>query len=222
MEHISIAFAAISSMFQFHKDTVKTGANLNSPPLKDDGEMDLMFSQRNNPYCDLLKKLLQIYKLYVGCDLRDAEADLRLAVSIHAPTWGATRARIETIKTRQFQSTHPRGVRPCLKRRLLQAQRFQSTHPRGVRPQMFISSNTRNVFQSTHPRGVRRQLLQDIHIVRLFQSTHPRGVRLMSSICTPYGWKFQSTHPRGVRLPYRQARQTRFSFQSTHPRGVRR
>ena len=29
-----------------------------------EGRGNLMFSQRNNPYCDLLENLLQIYKEY--------------------------------------------------------------------------------------------------------------------------------------------------------------
>ena len=33
-------------------------------------------------------------------------------ISIHAPTWGATRAVLAAGKIVQFQSTHPRGVRP--------------------------------------------------------------------------------------------------------------
>ena len=32
-----------------------------------------------------------------------------------------------------FQSTHPRGVRPCLRKRSSLQASFQSTHPRGVR-----------------------------------------------------------------------------------------
>ncbi len=33
------------------------------------------------------------------------------AVSIHAPTWGATKCKITVEKTYPFQSTHPHGVR---------------------------------------------------------------------------------------------------------------
>ena len=55
-------------------------------------------------------------------------------VSIHAPTWGATiRSPCPTL-SRGFQSTHPRGVRPTpiVPNRVTTG--FQSTHPRGVRP----------------------------------------------------------------------------------------
>ena len=33
-------------------------------------------------------------------------------VSIHAPTWGATAKANSEIAVQEFQSTHPRGVRP--------------------------------------------------------------------------------------------------------------
>jgi len=38
--------------------------------------------------------------------------DLRLAVSIHAPAWGATRAPGLFAPSARFQSTRPRGARP--------------------------------------------------------------------------------------------------------------
>ena len=68
-------------------------------------------------------------------DLRAIE-DLRHAVSIHAPAWGATQ-RVEVTQdyVLSFQSTHPRGVRritSCTSRSAVRL--FQSTHPRGVRP----------------------------------------------------------------------------------------
>ena len=54
-------------------------------------------------------------------------------VSIHAPVWGATIAKVAWDNPEQFQSTHPCGVRrfPCVfcERVAL----FQSTHPCGVR-----------------------------------------------------------------------------------------
>ena len=58
-----------------------------------------------------------------------------IAVSIHAPTRGATRGRISGIHVHYtFQSTHPHGVRPALTSVLITAELFQSTHPHGVRP----------------------------------------------------------------------------------------
>ena len=98
----------------------------------------------------------------------------------------------------QFQSTHPRRVRPLLPKYKKQLLWFQSTHPRRVRLILFkilfkqLCFNPRthvgcdlNVvvncfplqFQSTHPRRVRPyyEVILDIHL--MFQSTHPRRVR---------------------------------------------
>ena len=55
-------------------------------------------------------------------------------ISIHAPTWGATKGFGLSYVTRIFQSTHPRGVRLICKMIAKDYAEFQSTHPRGVRP----------------------------------------------------------------------------------------
>jgi len=56
-----------------------------------------------------------------------------LAVSIHAPTWGATKGLENIIAYAEFQSTHPHGVRQEYEKLIAQEQAFQSTHPHGVR-----------------------------------------------------------------------------------------
>ena len=48
---------------------------------------------------------------------------------------------------------------------------FQSTHPRGVRPVQIVCLSIRLLFQSTHPRGVRRQNFGKIY---QYQSFNPR------------------------------------------------
>ena len=78
------------------------------------------------------------------------------AVSIHAPTWGATRKTPQT----------PNG------------NLFQSTHPHGVRQSLFLSKDATCLFQSTHPHGVRQKLQNRNKYQYEFQSTHPHGVRL--------------------------------------------
>ena len=55
-----------------------------------------------------------------------------------------------------FQSTHPHGVRPCLRLCLMLLRAFQSTHPHGVRQSIMIFTASVIGFQSTHPHGVRR------------------------------------------------------------------
>ena len=104
------------------------------------------------------------------------------------------------------------------------AAEFQSTHPRGVRPACARCCGTANT--SFNPRTRVGCDLRSGDIRRpakMFQSTHPRGVRLLPSRPERLPIRFQSTHPRGVR-PERNGRQLppELRFQSTHPRGVRR
>ena len=69
-------------------------------------------------------------------------------VSIHAPAWGATGSVPSAVcNTSEFQSTHPRGVRPSVL----------------VGPPVIKSS-----FQSTHPRGVRRHAYQSFSALFCF------------------------------------------------------
>ena len=63
---------------------------------------------------------------------------------------------VPLLAIKAFQSTHPRGVRPCLSGYHLPPLSFQSTHPRGVRRDNIFSFSATKMFQSTHPRGVRR------------------------------------------------------------------
>ena len=73
-------------------------------------------------------------RTHVGCDTALGKAYCLRAVSIHAPTWGATELLTLLQLRRKFQSTHPRGVRPLAALDRFNGDRFQSTHPRGVRP----------------------------------------------------------------------------------------
>ena len=58
---------------------------------------------------------------------------------------------------REFQSTHPRGVRQDEASAIIDVLQFQSTHPRGVRlMEERTTAYDELQFQSTHPRGVRR------------------------------------------------------------------
>ena len=50
-------------------------------------------------------------RTHVGCDLYGLRQLHAAEVSIHAPTWGATKGRYSISETAKFQSTHPRGVR---------------------------------------------------------------------------------------------------------------
>ena len=57
-----------------------------------------------------------------------------LRVSIHAPTWGATKKMNDGNYYGAFQSTLPRGERLKLNDEIEKDIQFQSTLPRGERP----------------------------------------------------------------------------------------
>ena len=79
-----------------------------------------------------------------------------IAVSIHAPTRGATRGRISGIHVHYtFQSTHPHGVRREAAV-VLQLPFLVSIHAptRGATP-CPQKDDAAEMFQSTHPHGVR-------------------------------------------------------------------
>ena len=51
-------------------------------------------------------------RTHVGCDLQPQPRSPARDISIHAPTWGATYPLNSGVVGKEFQSTHPRGVRP--------------------------------------------------------------------------------------------------------------
>ena len=53
-------------------------------------------------------------RTHTGCDMDVLRLAFRQGVSIHAPTRGATTTQIYAKITKEFQSTHPHGVRPLI------------------------------------------------------------------------------------------------------------
>ena len=102
---------------------------------------------------------------------------IRVNVSIHAPTWGATDNIIITVKTLEFQSTHPHGVRRKL---LSDIELFGGFNPRTHMGCDLISEGRIIFKHSFNPR------------------TH-MGCDFPTVICSPRKSVFQSTHPHGVR-----------------------
>ena len=81
-----------------------------------------------------------------------------LHVSIHAPARGATPSSCHLLHRHSCFNPRTREGCDSAPVRLPQPPReFQSTHPRGVRPYRFFSQRIMREFQSTHPRGVRRE-----------------------------------------------------------------
>ena len=146
-------------------------------------------------------------------------------------------------KSKQFQSTHPHGVRqegkqgkgtqrgvsihaPAWGATFVMSvpgklKPFQSTHPHGVRRENSTASKSVYPFQSTHPHGVRRGKQGRIIEVHEFQSTHPHGVRHSSQFEQKTSATVSIHAPAwGATLTNRIVEILRL-FQSTHPHGVR-
>ena len=99
-------------------------------------------------------------------------------VSIHAPAWGATVAQQQTRRRQGVQSTLPRGERRIARHSTLSLNRFQSTLPRGERlDDLHRYHRPAAWFQSTLPRGERPAHLSTHWLDLPFQSTLPRGER---------------------------------------------
>ena len=165
-------------------------------------------------------------------------------ISIHAPQWGATCGRPPMTSRRQFQSTHPSGVRLHLVVLGCHASKFQSTHPSGVRHAGSRALRRTARFQSTHPSGVRHGIQTwpvtgvriSIHAPQwgATQGIHKKRQTVAISIHAPQ-WGATTTPDAGksntadfnprtpVGCDYGTRYQTAYSllFQSTHPSGVR-
>ena len=89
-------------------------------------------------------------RAHVGRDYRHRGKLGRIAVSIHAPTWGAILSLYLRRRCIVFQSTRPRGARPVRVYRTHVFRKFQSTRPRGARP---LSNVIVPVFLSFNPRA---------------------------------------------------------------------
>ena len=99
-------------------------------------------------------------------------------ISIHAPQWGATSMDGVLLCIRgNFNPRTPVGCDAHTKSRTAQRREFQSTHPSGVRLMRFGHGGRMSKFQSTHPSGVRLEGRVMYLVDDVFQSTHPSGVR---------------------------------------------
>ena len=125
------------------------------------------------PICCRLRYQVSIHAPAWGATFDASSFVVGLTVSIHAPAWGATTATEVERDSREFQSTHPRGVRPA------------PSSPRCHGTKSF-NPRTRVGCDVAHPSST--------DLCGRFQSTHPRGVRL-ASIATHRHWS-RSFNPR--------------------------
>ena len=124
-----------------------------------------------------------------------------LYVSIHAPTWGATRLLESKCSSIVFQSTHPHGVRHCPKC-TISCSRFVSIHAPTWGATIYLDGVRLSSEVSIHAptwgatRGGSPQY-------RRFACFNPRthmGCDFAAVALSFAMMAFQSTHPHGVRL----------------------
>jgi len=144
-------------------------------------------------------------------------------VSIHAPLRGATPGlHPRCLDAKEFQSTHPCGVRQYPQVFCLIASKVSIHAPlRGATIRANVVSKLTERFNPRTPAGCDGGHVGLVHSMFEFQSTHPCGVRPSFRYSFSSVMRFQSTHPCGVRRDCRKDCRRGNPFQSTHPCGVR-
>ena len=113
----------------------------------------------------------------MGCDLCSFSALSSVAVSIHAPAWGATQKLENIDNSKMFQSTHPHGVRRFLSSFIRKVQKV-SIHAPAWGATYTANQSFRRNYVSIHAPAWGATWHDDDLIGRIeFQSTHPHGVR---------------------------------------------
>ena len=101
------------------------------------------------------------------------------AVSIHAPTRGATEnCRGRSVRIVVSIHAPTRGATKVGNFPVTPNKRFNPRTHTGCDDTYFIKPSYSKMFQSTHPHGVRRIVASFLSGATVFQSTHPHGVRL--------------------------------------------
>ena len=156
--------------------------------------------------CDLWSTRLQllgdisIHAPTWGATRRCPFRTWRASISIHAPTWGATYPQMEFLSPEiLFQSTHPRGVRLHDKARLRTRGYFNPrTH---VGCDSGIANLTGSALISIHAPtwGATADFYHLLYMDEISIHAPTWGATLHGRLnCRIL--RFQSTHPRGVRL----------------------
>ena len=157
----------------------------------------------------------------MGCDLKAAEESKKRAVSIHAPTWGATRY-IYSVE-QPFCCFNPRTHMGCdIAREQMQFNSRVSIHA----PTWGATHSQYHILQKTevsiHAPTWGATRYGDGFLCFLVVSIHaPTWGATLERFITRLQILFQSTHPHGVRLAATSAQISYQLFQSTHPHGVR-
>ena len=146
---------------------------------------------------------------------------LYIRVSIHAPTWGATKYSLNDIIKILFQSTLPHGERLCISNLSLSLARFNPRSHMGSDFAIVINKSDYLSVSIHAPTWGATCEAKRAALIRLFQSTLPHGERRYSGGYLSSRFLFQSTLPHGERPPKMGSRVAYQSFQSTLPHGER-
>ena len=158
----------------------------------------------------------------MGCDCRYNTYHLLRAVSIHAPAWGATHGGGHPSGGKEFQSTHPHGVRqsgwmiyahngsfnPRTRMGCDLVNKYEAYHVQRFNPRTRMGcdrdhSRHNRLLRSFNPRTRMGCDLAEAIVNDLNASFNPRtrmGCDMSICFMLINGLLFQSTHPHGVRL----------------------
>ena len=161
----------------------------------------------------------------VGCDSACHDRAVRAyGISIHAPQWGATMTTFALLEDYTFQSTHPSGVRPALRKvRWCVYRIFQSTHPSGVRHNTpFSGAITLSISIHAPQWGATSAFWYSTGGCAYFNPRTPVGCDASRSASRSSGSYFNPRTPVGCDRSASAYSVGDIKFQSTHPSGVRR
>ena len=148
-----------------------------------------------NMYLEFLILACTIYILASCADI----GSVGLAISIHAPTRGATQLTLNADFWIKFQSTLPQGERPLSSAKKLIILVFQSTLPQGERHVTAAIDIFRRLFQSTLPQGERQVDLFGVCQLENFNPRSHKGSDKHGVVHYMGVYEFQSTLPQGER-----------------------
>ena len=162
------------------------------------------FNPRTHVGCDIHRSSHALHphsfnpRTHVGCDVPEIGHLFPVVVSIHAPTWGATIVTQRLHLPLQFQSTHPRGVRPYTAHGCRMYRCFNPrTHVGCDDYQVSVVRNLDRFNPRTHVGCDKAYIGQfDNTLVSIHAPTWGATTTFFIRVIL---CKFQSTHPRGVR-----------------------
>ena len=146
----------------------------------------------------------------------------RYAISIHAPTRGATKPDCKLVATVLFQSTLPRGERLLSSPQMHRITRFQSTLPRGERLWQGFTAEYNPIISIHAPtRGATTDSSKAVGADIISIHAPTRGATIAFSVFSVPLRNFNPRSHEGSDNADLNMRSSKQKFQSTLPRGER-